>query len=71
MVIENRLDEIRDNPKSHLQELGFDVNNFIDIDSLVEEMIQVDGRGHIISSYDGNEYEANVNNNWYFVYRTE
>ena len=70
-AIENRLDEIRDNPKSHLQELGFDVNNFIDIDSLVEEMIQVDGRGHIISSYDGNEYEANVNNNWYFVYRTE
>ena len=70
-VIENRLDEIRDNPKSHLQELGFDVNNFIDINSLVEEMIQVDGRGHIISSYDGNEYEANVNNNWYFVYRTE
>ena len=70
-AIENRLDEIRDNPKSHLQELGFDVNNFIDINSLVEEMIQVDGRGHIISSYDGNEYEANVNNNWYFVYRTE
>jgi hypothetical protein len=70
-AIENRLDEIRDNPMSYLQEMGLEINNFINIDSLVKEIIQVDGRGHVISSYDGNEYEANVNNKWYFVYRTE
>jgi hypothetical protein len=56
---------------SYLQEIGLEINNFINIDSLVKEIIQVDGRGHVISSYDGNEYEANVNNKWYFVYRTE
>lgn len=70
-AVESNLDEVRDNPLSYIEAYGLDVDDFIDIDSLVEEIIQVDGRGHIISSYDGNEYEANVNNKWYFVYRTE
>lgn len=30
---------------------------------------KMDGRGHIISTYDGAEYEEKVNDNWYYIYR--
>ena len=30
---------------------------------------RMDGRGHIISSYDGCEYEEKVNSTWYYIYR--
>ena len=30
---------------------------------------RMDGRGHIISSYDGAEYEEKVNDTWYYIYR--
>ena len=30
---------------------------------------RMDGRGHIISSYDGTEYEEKVNDTWYYIYR--
>lgn len=31
---------------------------------------EMDGRGHSISSYDGCEYEAEVNGEVYYIYRT-
>lgn len=30
---------------------------------------RMDGRGHMISTYDGAEYEEKVNNTWYYIYR--
>jgi len=30
---------------------------------------RMDGRGHIISTYDGTEYEEKVNDTWYYIYR--
>jgi len=40
-----------------------------DIDSFIQEAISADGRGHFMSSYDGNENEEKVNGNTYFIYR--
>jgi hypothetical protein len=40
-----------------------------DTDSFVESAISTDGRGHFMSSYDGNENEENVNGTYYFIYR--
>lgn len=37
-----------------------------DIDAFVEDAIDADGRGHFISWYDGEEYEAGD----YYIYRT-
>lgn len=30
---------------------------------------RMDGRGHILSSYDGEEHEAKVDGEWFYVYR--
>jgi hypothetical protein len=40
-----------------------------DFDSFVEEAIRADGRGHFMSSYDGNENEEEVNGTTYYIYR--
>ena len=58
-----------------LQELYEDSNNAIkslikDFDHFVDDAICADGRGHFLSSYDGEENEINVNGNTYYIYRT-
>jgi len=30
---------------------------------------RMDGRGHLLASYDGNEHEVEVNGEWLFIYR--
>ena len=41
-----------------------------DFDHFVDDAIGCDGRGHFLSSYDGNEYEEDINNTTYYIYRT-
>ena len=41
-----------------------------DFDHFVSDAISSDGRGHFMSTYDGHEHEININNNYYYVYRT-
>lgn len=36
---------------------------------IVEEAIRWDGRGHFLSSYDGNEHEIKINDEWVYIYR--
>ncbi len=40
-----------------------------DIDHFVQDAIISDGRGHFISSYDGEEHEQFINDNWFYCYR--
>lgn len=40
-----------------------------DEDSFVESAIRADGRGHFITSYDGEEHEQKVGNITFFIYR--
>lgn len=45
------------------------INKLGDIDSFVDSAISADGRGHFMSSYDGNEKKENVNGTTYYIYR--
>jgi hypothetical protein len=58
-----------------LQELYENSNKAIkslikDFDYFVDDAILADGRGHFLSSYDGEEHEVKINNNEYYIYRT-
>lgn len=44
-------------------------NNLVDPRILAEHVVNTDGRGHILSSYDGEEGEQKYNNKWYYIYR--
>ena len=41
-----------------------------DFDHFVEDAVRSDGRGHFLSSYDGEENEQEHNNETYYIYRT-
>ena len=41
-----------------------------DIDGFIEDAISADGRGHFMSSYDGEENEVNHNGETLYIYRT-
>jgi len=39
------------------------------LDEFVESAISADGRGHFLSSYDGDEYEETVEGTTFYIYR--
>ena len=41
-----------------------------DFDKFVEDAVATDGRGHFLSSYDGNENDHEHDNETYYIYRT-
>ena len=41
----------------------------LDIDKVTQEVMDVDGAGHILATYDGNENEEYYNDRWYYIYR--
>lgn len=69
--IKELIEDVKTNPMYYIDEFSLDMEDFVNVEDLVDSVITNDGRGHIISSYDGNEYEARVNGEWYFVYRIE
>ena len=58
-----------------LQELHENSNKAIrslikDFDHFVSDAVCADGRGHFLSSYDGEENEQTINGNVYYIYRS-
>ena len=60
-----------------IKEYGFEEFNrvvsehdLIDIDSLAETVVEVDGRGNSLATYDGKEREIESNGEWFYIYRT-
>lgn len=60
---------------SKIQEMCESANKTIlrlidDIDHFIEDAISCDGRGHFLSSYDGEENEIKIDDQWFYIYRT-
>lgn len=43
----------------------------LDIDKVTEEVLRLDGAGHILSRYDGDEIEENYEGRTYYIYRLD
>ncbi|MEN9446500.1 MAG: hypothetical protein RL728_1012, partial [Bacteroidota bacterium] len=54
-----------------VEELGFDLSNYIDEDAFIDAVIEEDGFGHNLRTYDGSYDEININGNNYIVFRYE
>ncbi len=70
--VEKRMDEVRDDPYSYLIDHGMEesISDFINQDDFIDGVIEADGRGHTLSSYDGVENEIMFDDDWYYIYRT-
>ena len=69
--IDSLVEEVRSNALYYLDEFGIDISDYIDVDSLIEDVLDIDGTGPSLGSYDGAENESSINNTWYYVYRID
>jgi hypothetical protein len=74
--IENETDEITNNPIDYLKDRGFITDDnykflldYIDLENLINYIIEIDGRGHNLSSYDGIEEKIVYDDEIYYIYR--
>ena len=58
--LDNYIDECLDIPEN--------IRPYFDEEKWKDDA-RMDGRGHILSTYDGCEYEEQVNGTWYYIYR--
>ena len=70
--VEKRMQDVKDDPYTYLIDHGMEesVSDFINQDEFIDGVIEADGRGHTLSSYDGVENEIMFDDNWYYIYRT-
>ena len=61
-------DECLDNYIEECLEIPDNIRPYFDEEKWKDDA-RMDGRGHIISTYDGNENEEKVNGTWYYIYR--
>jgi len=69
-VVEDKVDEVLDDPISFIKEMGLDIKNFINEKDLAEALVESDGWG-VMNSYDGNYDSERVNDETYYIMRVE
>jgi hypothetical protein len=52
-----------------IEDYDLDLRNFIDVAELVDGIIENDGRGNGLASYDGYENEVTYDGEWFYIYR--
>ena len=68
--VEEKVDEIKDDPVRWLDDYGMEYNQFVNLKSLKEDLVNNSDYG-ILSSYDGTYDEVNINDNTYIVFRID
>jgi len=72
-MIEEKAQEMADDaaydPMNFIREFGLEMDNFINKRDFIEGVIDADGYGHTLSSYDGNADEVTVEGTTYWVIR--
>jgi len=70
-AVEDRLDDVKDNILSYMNDYGMELINYVDMNDLVEDVLDTDGLGNTLGGYDGEESETDVNGTTYYVFRVE
>lgn len=74
-LIERKVEELLNDKASDmvytLKDYGLSLGEFVDKREMAQGMVDADGFGHTISSYDGNEYEVEFQGETYYIFQTE
>jgi hypothetical protein len=70
-MIATKLSEVKVDPWWFLDDLSVDYEQFIDIDALIEEAIDMDGYGHYLATYDGEAHEVYADGDLYYIMRID
>jgi hypothetical protein len=66
VAIEERMDDVRDNPISHAEDYGLEMDGFVDEDKFIETVIENDGY-ELMSHNDGDVNEEAVEGTIYYI----
>ena len=70
--INDRVNEYVDDIDDFIKHFGYEksfIMDFVDIDEVKDIIVNSDGYGNLLNSYDGEMFETQVNGDWYFVMR--
>ena len=74
-MIEDKVDEFVNNARrniiDYMKDWGMSIEDYVDKDSMVQDLIDTDGYGHLLNHYDGSYDTVNVNGEELYVMRVE
>lgn len=74
-LIENKIDDMVsdsvDDAISFLNDMGLEIEDYVDEESLIEDAIRTDGAAHFLNSYDGTSDEVYVGDKLFYVMRID
>ena len=69
--VQELVSDVRSDPESFMNEHGLEWEHYIDKDEFIQDVIDTDGYGHTINSYDGSADEVRVNDQLFYVMRID
>jgi hypothetical protein len=54
-----------------MEDFGLEWDNYMDKDAFIDGLIDADGYGHTLNSYDGTADEIRIQDEWYYVMRLD
>jgi Spy/CpxP family protein refolding chaperone len=70
-IVSSLVDEKMYDVVNSMSEYGMEIDEYVDVDRLIEDVVDMDGIGPALSSYDGDEHEEQINGTWYHAIRVE
>ena len=69
--IEELVSDVKDDPEGFMETFGLNWEDYIDKDDFIKGVIDADGYGHTMSTYDGNADEVYVQDKLFYVIRID
>lgn len=69
--VEMMIRAVKSDPINYALNYEINLMNFIDKDSLISDVVDTDGTGHILNSYDGTIDEFRFMDNWYSTFEID
>jgi hypothetical protein len=69
--VQELVSDVRRDPESFMNDFGLDWEHYIDKDEFIQDVIDTDGYGHTINSYDGSADEITIQDQLFYVMRID
>ena len=69
--VEDLINDLVDDPATVIENYGLNIENYIDIKGFKEGLVETDGIGHTLNSYDGDYDTIEFNDETYYILQTE
>ena len=69
--VQDLVSDVKNDPESFMSDFGLSWSDYVDKDAIIQGVIDADGYGHTINSYDGNAEEIYVNDTLFYVMRID